>query len=113
MKTYLAYIFFTISGLILMKLGGNHMNIAFKEGIFNINLGIKIIIAFIMYAISFLLWTNIIANNDLGYIVPVTSAIINIITLIVGIYIFSENISMYKIIGMILATLGVLLMNIK
>lgn len=113
MKTYLAYIFFTISGLILMKLGGGQINIAFKDGIFNLSLGVKLIAAFIMYGTSFLLWTSIVAKNDLGYIVPLTSAITNIITVIIGIYIFSESISVYKIIGIVLATFGVILMNVK
>lgn len=112
MKTYIAYIFFTISGLILMKLGGGQMNIAFKDGVFNMSLGIKLIFAFIMYGTSFLLWTGIVAKNDLGYIVPLTSAITNIITVIIGILIFSESINIYKIFGIVLATVGVILMNI-
>lgn len=113
MKAYVAYIFFTISGLILMKLGGTQISIAFRDGIFNMSLGIKLILALMMYGISFLFWTGIVAKNDLGYIVPLTSAITNIITVVVGILIFSESISFSKVIGIILATLGVILMNIK
>lgn len=113
MKTYIAYIFFTISGLVLMKLGGGQINIDIKDGIFNMSLGVKLILAFIMYGTSFLLWTGIVAQNDLGYIVPLTSAIVNVITVILGIALFNEGMSIYKIVGILLATAGVILMNIK
>lgn len=112
MRTYLAYIFFTISGLVLMKLGGGHLSVGLKDGSFSLNIGFKLLLAFAMYGTSFILWTGIVAKNDLGYIVPITSAITNTITLILGILIFNENITIFKGMGILLATIGVMMMNL-
>lgn len=113
MKTYILYIFFTMSGLILMKLGGGQLNLGVKDGRFEFAIGFKLFIAFIMYAISFIIWSNIIAKSDLTYIVPLSSAITNILSVIVGIFLFKESLSMMQIVGIVVATVGIVMMNFK
>lgn len=113
MRTYIAYIFFTISGLTLMKMGGGQLSIGIKEGIFQFNLGVRLLMAFMMYGVSFILWSRIVAASDLTYIMPVSSAVVNILTLIVGIIIFKETMSIMQVIGMVVVTLGIVMMNIK
>ena len=113
MTTYILYILFTMSGLILMKLGGGQLNLGIKDGMFEATIGFKLLVAFIMYGISFLIWSNIVAQNDLTYIVPLSSAIVNILSVIVGIFIFKESLSTMQIVGIIVATIGVAMMNFK
>lgn len=111
--TYIIYIFLTILGLVLMKLGGGDINFSIENSIIRINLGTKIILAFLVCGVSYILWSRIVYKNDLGYIVPMTSAITNIITMIIGILMFNENFNIYKIIGIVLATVGIILINVK
>ena len=111
MTTYILYILFTMSGLILMKLGGGQLNLGIKDGMFEANIGFKLLVAFFMYGISFLIWSRIVAQNDLTYIVPLSSAIVNILSVIVGIFIFKESLSTMQIVGIIVATIGVVMMN--
>ena len=64
------YLILTVSGLVLMKLGGNSgtILIANKE----LTFGISLIsgLGFICYICSFLIYTRIVMMFDLSYIVP-------------------------------------------
>ena len=110
---FIAYIFFTVLGLFIMKFSGHPMQFSFKDGFFNFNIGSKMFLALIFYVTSFLLWTGIVAKNDLSFIVPFSSAIVNVLAVGLGIFFFHETMNVYKIIGIILAILGVILMNYK
>ena len=113
MKTYIAYIFFTMSGLILMKLGGGQLDLGVNDGKFEFTIGFKLLVAFLMYGVSFLIWSGIVAKSNLTYIVPLSSAIINVLSVIVGIMIFNESLSIKQIAGIIVASIGIVLMNLK
>ncbi len=113
MINYVIYILFTIIGLVFMKLGKGEMLMSFDKTSFNFVIGYRVLLALIFYCTSFLLWVKIVGKNDISYIVPVTSAITNILVFAIGILIFKENFSLYKLLGAILAIAGVFLMNYK
>lgn len=113
MKMFVIYIIFTIGGLILMKLGGGQLSFGFKDGMIKGTIGVKLLLAFIMYGISFIVWSSIVAKNDLTYIMPIASAIVNILSVIVGVLIFKEVLSTTQVLGIIIATIGIIMMNIK
>lgn len=111
MYNFIAYILFTVLGLFLMKLSGEPIKLGINEGLFIFNITLKMALALLFYGASFFLWTGIVTKNDLSYIVPFSSAIVNVISVVIGILIFQESINIYKIIGVMLAILGVVLMN--
>lgn len=113
MANFILYIIFTVMGLIMMKVSGQPIKFGINEGLVYFNISAKMILALIFYASSFLLWTGIVVKNDLSFIVPFSSAIVNILSVVLGIYIFHESISIYKTIGILLAIFGVVLMNYK
>lgn len=113
MKNFIAYIFFTVFGLFLMKLSGQPINLGINEGVFFFNVSTKMLLALFFYAVSFLLWTGIVVKNDLSFIVPFSSAIVNIFSVFIGVLIFHEHLNTYKAIGIALAIIGVILMNYK
>lgn len=113
MQIFIMYLFFTISGLILMKIGGNDLSLNINSGKFQLSIGFVLIVAFFMYGVSFLIWSRIVAKNDLTYIMPISSAIINILSIISGILIFKESLSIVQIIGIIVTVIGIILINIK
>lgn len=113
MVNFVAYIFFTVGGLFLMKLSGQPISFALQNGTFHLDINGKMILALVMYASSFLIWTGIVAKNDLSFIVPFSSAIVNTLSILLGILIFQEDLNMHKIIGGVLAISGVMLMNYK
>lgn len=108
-----AYIILTIIGLVLMKLGANTGTIAISGFDFNFSMSFISLLGFISYIFSFLLFTNIVVKFNLSYIMPITSGLIQVLTLISGFFIFKENISVNGIIGAGLVISGIVVMNIK
>ena len=108
-----AYIILTITGLVLMKLGGNTGTIEISGLDFNFSMSFISLLGFISYILSFLLFTNIVVKFNLSYIMPITSGLIQVLTLISGFFIFKENISVNGIIGAGLVISGIVVMNIK
>lgn len=107
------YILLTITGLVLMKLGGNTGSILIENMSLSFTMNFISLIGFISYILSFLLFTNIVVKFDLSYIMPITSGLIQVLTLLSGFFIFNEVISTKGIIGVSLVICGIIVMNIK
>ncbi|HCF51150.1 MAG TPA: hypothetical protein DER60_12765 [Syntrophomonas sp.] len=111
MVNFIAYIFFTVGGLFLMKLSGQPIGFILQNGVFHLDISGKMALALVMYATSFLIWTGIVANSELSFIVPFSSAIVSILSVLLGLLVFQEDLNLYKIVGIALAVSGVMLMN--
>lgn len=107
------YVILTIAGLVLMKLGQNTGSFLVNHGDVLFSINWISLLGLISYILSFLLYTRIIVNFNLSFIVPVTAGIVQILTLIFGIIMFSETISALSIIGVTLVIAGIVIMNIK
>lgn len=107
------YIILTISGLVFMKLGGNPGTISFRDGSFAFSMSTVSAIGFVCYICSFLLFTRIVVLFDLSFIYPLTTGIVQIVTLIASYFVFKEKISVTGLVGAILVIIGIIVMNIK
>lgn len=107
------YLVLTLSGLILMKKGGNPGTLAFENG--NMNFGISLIslAGFVCYLGSFLLFTRLVVMFNLSFIMPLCTGIVQVLTLVASKVIFKENVSVQAIIGATLIIIGILVMNWK
>lgn len=105
------YLFFTTLGIFLMKKGGNSLLFTFNNG-FNFKIGYITLLGFLSYLCSFLLWQKLLVTFDLSYIVPITTGISQIIILLIGIFIFKEQINYFGIIGVIMTIIGVILIGL-
>lgn len=109
------YVVFTISGVTFMKLGSMAENLkGFIVPIVNLRITGLSLVGYMCYGISFLLYTVIISKFELGYISPILSGVVQIVTLIVAFFVFKEQFSIKR--GnwrraMIIA--GVIIMNWK
>ncbi|MDX9871103.1 MAG: hypothetical protein RBT41_01635 [Clostridia bacterium] len=113
MGAFIAYIFFTVGGIFLMKLSGQPIGFALKNGVFHLDISGKMAVALLLYAVSFLLWTGIVAKSELSMIVPFSAAIVSTLSVLLGILIFREALSVFKTVGILLAIAGVVLMHYK
>lgn len=109
----IVYIILAISGLILMKIGENTGTISLAQGEFVFSMSFVSLLGFISYIASFFLFTNIVVKFDLSYIMPISSGIIQVLTLLSGNLIFKEKVSINGIIGVSLVILGIVVMNLK
>ena len=68
---------------------------------------------FVCYICSFLLFTRLVIMFDLSYIMPLSTGIVQILTLIASKVVFKENISTQGIIGACIIIAGIIIMNYK
>ena len=106
------YIAFTTLGLFLMKNGGDSLSLSVHGSSFGFKIGYITLLGFLAYICSFLLWQKLLVSYDLTYIVPLTTGIVQLIVLLIGILFFKENVNVYGIMGAILIIIGVVLMTI-
>ena len=107
------YLLLTMSGLILMKLGGNTGSFAIENGDINFGISPISLVGFICYIGSFFIYTRMVVMFDLSYITPLCTGIVQILTLIASKVIFKENITIQGIVGASIIIIGLLIMNWK
>lgn len=107
----IVYLLFTTGGLMLMKLGGDSIAIGLKNGL-SFKIGYITLLGFLCYLLSFLIWQKLLVTFDLSYIVPITTGIVQIIVLLLGLFIFKETISITGIIGIIFIIIGVVMTSL-
>jgi len=108
------YVLATSFALIALKLGtkgGAPVYLLDSKLHFNINP--YAVIGITLYGTSFLLYTYLIAKYDLGYIIPLATAFVYIFIFAASFFIFKENFTLVKIIGILLITIGIVILNIK
>lgn len=109
----LIYLVLTLSGLILMKKGGNPGILSVSEGTANFGISLISLAGLVCYLCSFLLFTRIVVMFDLSYIMPICTGIVQVLTLVASKFIFKENITTAGIIGASLVIVGIVVMNWK
>ena len=108
------YVLITASALVVLKLGSKDGAFAeFINGKLALHLTPYTVSGVILYGISFLLYMYLISKFDLGYIIPLTTALVYILIFIASFVIFKEAFTAIKIAGIILIVIGVALLNIK
>ena len=108
------YLIFTVSGLILMKKGGNAGKITLTAGEFGFTISWISALGFICYIISFLLFTRIIMMFDnVSYISPICNGIAQVMIMVASWLILKERLTGLSIGGAALVIIGVVIMNIK
>ena len=107
------YVVLTISGLVLMKKGGNPGTVSVQNGDITFGMNLISLAGFVCYICSFLLFTRIVVMFDLSYIMPICTGIVQVITLVASYFVFKEEISKQGIIGASLVIIGIIVMNLK
>ena len=108
------YLIFTVSGLILMKKGGNAGKITLTAREFGFTISWISALGFICYIISFLLFTRIIMMfENVSYISPICNGIAQVMIMVASWLILKERLTGLSIGGAALVIIGVVIMNIK
>jgi len=110
----LIYAAMSSAGLIFLKLGSETAPpISFIEGKLHLNLGVYIILGVLLYGLSFIVYTYLISKNDLGYIIPVSTALVYIFIFTASFILFKEAFTAVKILAIALILGGVILLNVN
>lgn len=112
--TLLLYALTTTAGLVFLKLGSKTgAPVSFIDGKPQFNLSFYVITGIILYGFSFVLYTYLIAKNDLGYIIPVATALVYVGIFVASFFLFKEAFTAIKIVGILLILGGVFLLNLQ
>lgn len=108
------YVLATSAALIALKWGSKAAapidNLNHK---LQFNFNYFVVSGIVLYGISFLLYTYLIAKYDLGYIVPMTTALVYILIFTASYFIFHEVFTALKIAGIVLIVSGLVLLNLN
>jgi multidrug transporter EmrE-like cation transporter len=107
------YVVLTLSGLVLMKKGGNPGKVSISKKDINLSMSPVSALGFVCYLCSFLLFTKIVVMFDLSYIMPIVTGVVQVMTLVVANIVFKEKIDKKAIIGASLVILGIVVMNLN
>lgn len=108
----LTYVLTTAGGLVLLKLGTNGASLfSMIDGKISWNISLLTILGVLTYGVSFLLYIMLISKFSLGYIVPLTTALVYILVFVASYFIFKEGFSTLKIVAIAMIIGGVILLN--
>lgn len=112
--TLILYVLTTSGALVSLKLGSKDGALAqIVDGRLDLNFTPLTILGVILYGLSFLIYMYLISKYDLGYIIPLTTALVYILIFFASFVIFKEAFTLIKIAGIVLIVIGLILLNIK
>lgn len=107
------YLFCTVGGLTLVKVGSDANQFVASSHFFNLQLSYTTVIGLLLYIVSFIMWIVIVQHFNLSYIQPLTTGLSYILIIAASIFILKEHITPYQWGGLAFILIGVVLMNIK
>jgi drug/metabolite transporter (DMT)-like permease len=107
------YVVATSLALIVLKFGTKAGPPAyFVDGKLQFNINLYTVSGVACYGLSFLLYIYLISKYDLGFIIPLTTALVYILIFIASFVVFSEPFTFMKVAGIALIVLGLALLNL-
>lgn len=108
------FVLLTSSALIVLKLGMNAgAPVEFADGRAHFNITQYTVLGVLLYGCSFLVYMYLLSKYDLGYIIPLTTALVYVIIFTASFIIFKEVFTALKIIGISLIVIGLIFLNLK
>lgn len=108
------YVATTSLGLITLKLGTtNGLPVSYVQDKLHFNFNFYAVTGVILYGLSFVLYLYLISKYDLGYIIPLTTALVYIVIFIASAVVFKEVFTATKIVGIALIIIGLIFLNLK
>ncbi|SHJ76459.1 hypothetical protein [Paramaledivibacter caminithermalis] len=107
------YLFFTVSGLVLLKIGGQTFSFLIEDGKIHIIMSWKFMLGFASYVCSFIIWTFMLQKFNLTYMYPILVGLAYVLVLFAGFFILQEKLTIFNVIGSLIILIGIVLMNIK
>ncbi|MHB8073367.1 EamA family transporter [Desulfosporosinus fructosivorans] len=101
-----------VTGQTLWKLGATGKEVHSLGQLLRLFLSPYVIAGLMVYAFSSVLWIYILNKGDLSYVYPIQSTAF-IFALIIGTTIFKEQLTLTKVIGVLVICLGVVIITRK
>lgn len=109
---FLLYAIISSSGLVLFKSGSENLKVNYIKGLLNLEISSQVLIGILCYGLSFIMWLLIVNKLDLTYAMPLGVGLTNIFVIIGSKFILKEEITINKIIAIVLIVVAVFIINI-
>lgn len=107
-----SYVLATSLGLIILKLStSTGFPVSYVDNKFEFNFNLLSIVGVFLYGISFLIYFYLISKFDLGYIIPLTTALVYVVIFLASFLIFKESFTAIKLLGVGLILIGLFFLN--
>lgn len=108
-------VFLGAMGQVLVKYGAVNLDLNFTierliPSILGILKNMPVMIGIISYGLSFLIWIKVLSKVELSYAYPMVS-LGYVVTMIFSYFVFKENISFIRILGIVFIIFGVVLVS--
>lgn len=113
MLKILVCIVLSVAGMTLVKLDKVILDMHISASVVKIAIGSLTILGMMLYGISFCLLMSIIQKNELTYMYPIITGAVTILTFAAGVIIFSEQVSINKVLGVVFVIIGIAIINFK
>ena len=111
---FAVYVIFSATGALLIKAGAdNPLSLTLTGGRIGVHAGWVTLVGLSFYFVSFLLWTKVLTTNDVTWIVPMATGIVQVLLLTGAIVLFHEPVNAMRLIGAAIVVCGLVVMNIK
>lgn len=108
------YVLATSAALVVLKLGAKEgAPFQILNGKPHLNITPYTITGILLYGISFLIYVYLISKYDLGYIIPLTTALVYVLIFTASFAIFKESFTALKITGIAFIVMGLVFLNLK
>jgi len=108
------YVFLTVSGLILFKLGSNFSQIdIITKGVLSLQISFTSIIGICCYFCSFIIYLILLSKNALSFFMPVMTGIVYISVLTASVIILKEKVTLISLAGSLFILVGLILIIFK
>lgn len=109
----LASVFLGAIGQVMVKYGATSLQLNFAgkylvQSIFSILRNLPVMCGIVSYGVSFLLWIKVLSKVELSYAYPMVS-MGYILIMFFSYFIFKENISFTRLLGVVFIIIGVIL----
>lgn len=114
-KLYITiYLILTVSGLTLVKLGSHGSPLLSKSGEKLVwNVGPLVILGLMAYGLSFLLFMWLVSQYQLSILIPLTTALVQLIIFVIAVTVFREQFTLLKLVALALIVAGVVMLQVK
>ena len=111
MGIILIYVAFSVTGLLLLKIGT--FSLSFSNGNFEFSVNSILLIGTVLYLLAFI--TSLIAMKtiDLSIFYPISAGLGYVLVCILSYIVLKETIAKEQLIGIVFILVGVILMNLK
>ena len=108
------YALLSVGGLTLFKLGAQQaLSVNVTGAALSLQVSWLSLLGLAMYVVSFLIYMGLVSKIQLSYLMPISTGVVYILTMLVSLLVFKETLGPLKAIGVVLVLCGVVLMNIK